>query len=224
MIIQVFNNKTSLPGFIPSMLRYRLRHEAPDEFIKLASEQLNLMSLSDNSNLQPAEADEDDRSLVLFGPSHPAMTGKLRRKIYQDIQREVQENVEGMKVWLDCYATQEHLLKQWGLRLYSTEAQASNNFLSNASIALPVSETSEPEFWGTVKRKAVDKVMEDTLSVEAVEGSTWAKDEGGLSLEPKLQLFAVRLIEEAVCFGEGPRFLVSNIDRLALDFVLGTLV
>lgn len=152
------------------------------------------------------------------------MTGQLRREIYRDIQREVQEDVEELTQWLDCYATQQHLLTQWGLRLYSTippEAQAFNHSLGSGPVTFLVSETSEPGFWKTVEQKEMDKVVQDTVLVEE---STWAEDKDGLSLEPKLQLFAVRLVEEAVCFGEGPRFLVSNVDRLAMEFLLGTLV
>jgi hypothetical protein len=204
------------------MFRYRLRYEAPDDFIELASRQINLMSLSNHQRAGNG-AEEDEKGLVLFGPSHPVMNSGLRRSIYQDIQMDAQQDLSSLKQWLDCYGTQEYLFTQWGLQLYSTtspEVRSSNASLGSGEISLPGHEISEPELWTKVGQKGTHRVV---VNPEAKSMSSIAIHEGEFSFEQKLQLFATRLVEQAVCFGEGPRFLMSNIDKLAVEFLLGTL-
>jgi hypothetical protein len=105
MIILALQGEMGLPGFIPSVFRYRFRHDNPSDFISLATNQLAPMPISPHDNNSPKE------KLVLFGPEDPVITDPIRGKIYEEIE----EREGDLKEWLDPWDTQEQLSRKWGL-------------------------------------------------------------------------------------------------------------
>jgi hypothetical protein len=62
MIILALQGEMGLPSFIPSVFRYRFRHDNSSDFISLATNQLASMPISPHDNNSPKE------KLVLSAP------------------------------------------------------------------------------------------------------------------------------------------------------------
>jgi hypothetical protein len=199
MIILALQGQMDLPGFIPSAFRYRFRHDNPSDFISLATNQLASMSIS-----PPHDNNSPEEKLVLFGPEDPVMTDRIRGKIYEEIE----EREGDLKEWLDPWDTQEHLSRKWGLQLTYSNVRVSS---LPPSWDLPpddifLAANSDPnmlEPWGKRANLAVDDF-----------GIPKSSD-----LVFNAKPLAMKLIQESVCFGEGPRFFKRNIDDAASSFL-----
>jgi hypothetical protein len=203
MIILALQGQMDLPGFIPSIFRYRFRHDNPSDFISLANNQLASMSISPHDNNSPEE------KLVIFGPEDPVMTDPTRGKIYEEIE----EREGNLKEWLDPWDTQEHLSRKWGLQLTYSDVRVSSQTLGHLppSWDLPLDDiflaaTSDPNMLGLWDKRA--NFAADDYEVPKTSDLVF-------NAKP----LAMKLIQESVCFGEGPRFFKRNIDVAASSFL-----
>ncbi|PVH76281.1 hypothetical protein DL98DRAFT_592335 [Cadophora sp. DSE1049] len=244
LMFRVLRGEISNPGFIPSIARFRFKYETPDTFLSLAENQLSRMRISEsnpnllankdmraNPNQIPstatdADAQTDaDSSVILFGPSHPVMSAPLRAKIHSEVDYEI----GSMSEWLDPWNTQQYLLSRWGLRCsyaaarISAERWAGVNPLGVVNIAndtlpamLPGSGSSFQALypWGAQNQHLDMENVSEFFGRASFQGR-WPRppdfvfDSGPL---------AEKLIKEAVCFGEGPRFFKENIDKAVREF------
>ncbi|KAL2062208.1 hypothetical protein VTL71DRAFT_6474 [Oculimacula yallundae] len=221
LMFQVLRGEISIPGFIPSIGRFRFKYETTANFMSLAEGQLSRMTIGDsdvemgaNPNQTPAAAS----SLVLFGPSHPVMSAPLRAQIHSEVNYEI----GSMSEWLDPWNTQQYLQSRWGLqcsyatasvsaeRWASVNSEVGNDF-ANEPVVLPVGDLPSIRPW-------------DPLSQQAQAGPFGdAALPGQAPMPPDLifnsQPLAEQLIQEAVCFGEGPRFFKEHIDKAVRNFL-----
>ncbi|KAG4434802.1 hypothetical protein IFR05_009705 [Cadophora sp. M221] len=226
LMFQVLRGELSIPGFIPSIGRFRFKYETTANFMELAEGQLSRMMIGDddfelemgaNPNQIPAAAS----SLVLFGPSHPVMSAPLRAQIHSEVNHEI----GSMSEWLDPWNTQQYLKRRWGLRCsYATAnisaerwaAVTSNSpavgDFSNYPAMLPVSGTGLQESypWDVPNQQF-------GVDVSGFFGDTQAPRPPDLVFNS--QPLAEKLIQEAVCFGEGPRFFKEHIDNAIKQFL-----
>ncbi|KAL5325254.1 hypothetical protein ACEPPN_006378 [Leptodophora sp. 'Broadleaf-Isolate-01'] len=115
LMFQVLRGELSIPGFIPSIGRFRFKYETTANFMELAEGQLSRMTIGDDDvemGANPNQAAAAASSLVLFGPSHPVMSAPLRAKIHSEVNHEI----GSMSEWLDPWNTQQYLKSRWGLR------------------------------------------------------------------------------------------------------------
>jgi hypothetical protein len=119
--LRILQGEISIPGFIPSLMRYRFRYEKSDYYVSDASDFLRQLSLHDMARSSPASTPETEgeSGIILFGPSHPVMTSLLRATVYQDLAPEVGSVGE----WLDSYNTQLYLQNHWGFKLTASTAK-----------------------------------------------------------------------------------------------------
>ena len=205
VIILALQGQLDLPGFIPSVFRYRFRHDNPSDFISLATNQLASMSVSPHDN-------KEERSLermVLFGPSGPVMTSPIRGKICEEIE----EREGDLKEWLDPWDTQEHLSRKWGLQLAYSDVRVSGQALGHLAPSwdLPPDDTLLPAISDSHVLESWDKRANVTIDDF---GRPKSED-----LVFNAKPLAEKLIHESVCFGEGPRFFKQNIDNAASSFL-----
>lgn len=198
--IRILQGEISIPGFIPSLMRYRFRYEKSDNYVTGASNFLQRLSLQDPvmDSAAPGTPDtENESGIILFGPSHPVMNSVLRATMYQDLVQEVGSVGE----WLDPYNTQLYLQNQWGLKLTASTARL-----------LPMSKCRQGEIRGN---------SEAGQFVSSYDPGSGLSDSFVEESSPVLpaQSLAESLIRKSVCFGEGPRFYKGNIDATAAEFL-----
>jgi hypothetical protein len=199
MIILALQGQMDLPGFIPSVFRYRFRHDNPSDFISLAANQLASMSIS-----PPHDNNSPEEKLVLFGPEDPVMTDPIRGKIYEEIE----EQEGDLKEWLDPWDTQEYLSRKWGLQLTYSNVRMSGL----------------PPPWGLPPDDIfLAAYLDPNMLVPWGKRANLAVDDFGIPKSSDLVFnakpLAMKLIQESVCFGEGPRFFKRNIDDAAFSFI-----
>lgn len=115
LMFQVLRGEISIPGFIPSIGRFRFKYETPATFMQLAEGQLSRMTVGDQDverGANPNHTPAAEASLVLFGPSHPVMSAPLRAQIHTEVNYEIGSMAE----WLDPWNTQQYLDSRWGLQ------------------------------------------------------------------------------------------------------------
>jgi hypothetical protein len=218
--IRTLRGEISIPGFIPSMFRYRSRYEIFGDFVSNASVFLQKLSLEDSTIEDVAagrSAFENESSIVLFGPSHPVMTSPLRAKIQHDMMQEI----GSLSEWLDPWNTQRYLQKQWGFVLTASTARLVIEKLARQNPPEEVPDyfvhdpyLSHVEPWYGSTQEAQEAMGRD---------ESWFVPPKNVPEEPNpvlpSQALADKLIESAVCFGEGPRFFKGNIDATASEFL-----
>ncbi|KAH7372207.1 hypothetical protein BKA64DRAFT_751004 [Cadophora sp. MPI-SDFR-AT-0126] len=246
LMLRILRGELSIPGFIPSIARFRFKYETPDTFLSLAGDQLARMSISDpnsnpeaqmetNPNQIPKSAAEIDTgvdidtnsSVVLFGPSHPVMSAPLRAKIHSEVNYEI----GSMSEWLDPWNTQQYLLSRWGLRCsYATASVSADRWagVNSSSFGNLVVETMPamlPGNGSTLEALYPWDAQHQQLGVDV----NWLFEDVGFQGQvPRHPDFvfdsgplAEKLIKEAVCFGEGPRFFKEHIDNAVREFMGG---
>lgn len=200
--IRVLTGEISIPGFIPSLMRYRFRYEQSDNFVTGAADFLQQLSLQDSDNVEAMPDTENESGIILFGPSHPVMTSSLRTTMHQDLVHEVGSVGE----WLDPYNTQLHLQNEWGFKLTATTARLSSTKYQHGEMRGDFEADqfqSSSRSWSNISQEA-------SGSSVAVKNSCAV-----LPAQP----LAESLIWKSVCFGEGPRFYKGNIDATAAEFL-----
>ncbi|KAK0105117.1 hypothetical protein ONS95_004521 [Cadophora gregata] len=240
LMFRALRGEVSIPGFIPSIARFRFKYETPDTFMSLAEGQLSRMSISDSdpsleTGAKPTqkyaaafqnEASAGvgtDSSVVLFGPSHPVMSAPLRAKIHSAVNYEI----GSMSEWLDPWNTQQYLLSRWGLRCSYVTASipaerwtavhspTSKNFANDTmSPMLPETGLQDVHIWDAQNQQQgvdVGGFFEDV----SFQRQAPSPPDFVFNSQP----LAEKLIQEAVCFGEGPRFFKQHIDDAVQQFL-----
>jgi hypothetical protein len=190
--IRILQGEISIPGFIPSLMRYRFRYEKSDNYVTRASNFLERLSLQDS-----AMDTENESGIILFSPSHPVMNSVLRVTMYQDLVQEVGSVGE----WLDPYNTQLHLQNRWGLKLTASTARLSATSKRQQGEIRGNSEAGQFVSFYDPGSGLSDSFVEESSPVLPA------------------QSLAESLIRKSVCFGEGPRFYKGNIDPTAAEFL-----
>ncbi|KAH7311000.1 hypothetical protein BKA65DRAFT_518439 [Rhexocercosporidium sp. MPI-PUGE-AT-0058] len=234
LMFRVLRGELSNPGFIPSIGRFRFKYESIATFISLAQGQLSRMSIGDgevemggNPNQTPAAAADVQSSLVLFGPRHPVMVAPLRKMIHG----EVNEEIGSMNEWLDPWNTQQYLMRRWGLRCSYETA----NISAERWAAVTSDYSAVGDFSGIpamLPGSGTGTGIQDSYPWDApnresgVDVSDFFGDAGLPGLASRTpdfvfnsQPLAEKLIQEAVCFGEGPRFFKEHIDDAVKQFL-----
>ncbi|KAE9365362.1 hypothetical protein N431DRAFT_496467 [Stipitochalara longipes BDJ] len=202
--IRILQGELSVPGFIPSLMRYRFRYEKSDNYITDASDFLQKLSLQTpamDGAVKEASGTEDENGIVLFGPSHPVMTSGLRVTMYQDLI----EEVGSIREWLDPYDTQLYLRDQWGFTLTGSTARF-----------FPTSIYRHREMRSELETGHFESYDETPYNIFQEDTAIFAEE--AIQILPA-QLLAQSLIWKSVCFGEGPRFYKKNIDATAAEFL-----
>lgn len=224
LMYRVLNGTLLLPGFIPSIGRFRFKYETTSTFMALASGQLSRMSLADSDSSvemggNPNDTPEAESSLVLFGPSHPVMEAPLRGLIHSEVNYEIGSMAE----WLDPWNTQQYLLSRWGLRCsYATVSITAERW---AAVNAGVGDFSNPPAMlpGGGSGFQESYPWDPSSQQLDVDVSGFFGDAGQVPRPPDLvfdsQSLAEKLIQEAVCFGEGPRFFKEHIDAAVRQFL-----
>lgn len=88
-------------------------------------------------NAEERGGDEEGVSLILFGPSDYEMIDQLLLKVVRDYTQELGGRLDE---WLDPWATQQYLSRDWGLRFSSQKARTSEQTLR--SLELPFGNTT----------------------------------------------------------------------------------
>lgn len=214
LMLGALTGQISVPGFIPRIGRFRFRHQKTDDFVDQVRNTLAQMSFEENDiNLLSTGAQRmsPDDQVVLFGPSHPVMTQPLRAIIHRDANKEIGELDE----WLDPWNTQQYLASYWGLQLTWATAQISDQTLA----ALGLSGAPRDPIM------LLDIGLQDQYPWENLGGvdvSGFFPDMGFPEQEPVIlncQTLAEDLIQNSICFGEGPRFLKKKIDTSVQRFL-----
>lgn len=220
LVLKVLRGERNVPGFTPSIFRYRSRYEKFAHFVSTASGFFQQISLDDTTT----EAQAEDRSysagsqssLLLFGPSYPEMTSPLRLNIQQDMMaKEIGHSVAES---LDPWNTQKYLQSKLGLELNASTVRVA------PKPALPAT-----EILGSVSEDPVQFDVEPWYKSmyegqEAMDSCFYppTQNEVHEELNPYLldQLLAEKLIKSAVCFGECPLFFKGNIDATANKIIV----
>lgn len=220
LVIRVLRGEISIPGFIPSIFRYRSRYEKYGDFLADVSSFMERMSLEDSATEDPVEGvsdSENESSLVLFGLSHPVMTSPLRATIQNDM---VQEN-GSLGEWFDPWNTQLYLQKQWGFELTASTARLAIPKSAPQTMTGDLSESFSEDLFQTAVEPWYGSMQEAQEAMDR--GESWFAPEKttAQTSNPVLlvQPLAERLIKSAVCFGEGPRFIKGNINVAANEFL-----
>lgn len=208
LILRILKGEVYMPGVLPSIGRFRFRHEDPQILASILDEHFAKMDLVHQNALPKADSGTHSNSgVVLFGPSDTLMRTSLRKHIFADVSREMGSVME----WLDPWGTQQHLSSQWTLQLTSTSVQISAYTLRNITRFNPNFSSSN------IFPKSEEQPSSQPSSTNSV-------NNGDLSFVLGAQPLIQMLINDAICFGEGPRFSTQNIDRAVFSFLSGLMI
>lgn len=204
-----------IPGFLPSIGRYRFRHEQTEDFLAQVRNQLSKMYLEEQTGIPTPSFDD---SVVLFGPSHPVMLNPLRAII----QRDAKDEIGLLDDWLDPWNTQQYLENRWGFRVFWDTTQISYQHKKNPSLGgiatnpLILLDTTPQHriLWDPDLN-----ILHHGEEVDVTAFFPQVSESSDNLLVFNSQPLAEHLIRHSVCFGEGPRFLKEKIDTAAQHFL-----
>jgi hypothetical protein len=238
-VFKALSGDMYIPGFIPSVCRYRLRHQPRHIFMELIRGRLEMMKIEYETvhniagNDRSAWDPELATSLLL-----PSEFEQLRPVMISSMTDLVREG-ESPDDWLDPWNTQQYLKSQWQLAVTSTSVSVPSHILhpvqvgQGASTVLdfPTVEESSTAMsyamglshhktsldWyqhqlGSIPTDAVPRTFSQPPPVSTPDIVT--------DVKPLMQ----RLVLESICFGNGPRFPRHKLDAVVRSFLDHTLV
>jgi hypothetical protein len=237
-VLKTLNGELNLPGFIPSVCRYRLKHQPRHVFMDLVRSRVEKMGVEyeaahNTTVLDPSASDTEIASTLV----PLAQVAKLRPVVTICINDLVKEG-GSPEDWLDPWNTQQYLRNQWQLAITSTTVMVPAHILQpvqldqdeNPFLGISPAEAS----LGTISYSPGHSHLEtpSTLYQQHFD-AILAPREYGLFPQPQrptpnvimdVKPLVQRLVLDTVCFGNGPRFPRYKIDSAVRSFLDHTLV
>jgi hypothetical protein len=134
LVVQSMRGDVDIPGFIPSILRYRFRYEKANKLMELISSQLQNMKINENNTdafFQIAEPPIDSTGRRVMSEKDYRILG-LEPLILQ-IARDAKKDAICVTSWLDPWHTQKYLTEKWGMALSATSVSIPQQTLRSVS-------------------------------------------------------------------------------------------
>lgn len=196
MVWKVLRGDIEIPGFIPSICRYRFRYERPDQLIQLIGLQLKRMGIPDANNdtgTEHSESESPGTRLRLFETVQQEALLRIKIKLTTDLELDG----ESIRDWLDPWGTQQYITSSWGIKLTSKTVQISPKALRSM-----IQVRSE----GLNKYEPHAEILEDSEGFPSLQ-ENFEEIDIKFDAQPLIQMLGL----ESMCLGEGPRFSRKKI-------------
>jgi hypothetical protein len=128
---KALTGELQVPGFIPSVCRYRLRHEPPNVMIELIRQQLSVMYV--DNDISSSEVDPRKQSSANDVGSTAISSSELEnlRPIITSSVCDLEREGGSLRDWMDPWHTQQYLTNHWGFELSSTTVIIPNHVINS---------------------------------------------------------------------------------------------
>jgi hypothetical protein len=245
VVFQCLQGSITIPGFIPSILRYRFRYEKKDKIMELIGIQLQNMKIDERNTNTYCQTNEP----LVESIGHPVMSKSDYENLglaplIVEIAEDATKDGISISSWLDPWNTQKYLTERWGMTLSATSVN-----IPNHTIQLLLNIPHMPEGTSSSMKNS-DNITRDTNEIDISRSPIWqsssretfprsrnysSKETARLSKIPQLTSFRMgrhseglvlnstslvkKLSIYGVCFAEGPRFEKNQIDEAVLGLL-----
>jgi len=245
-VLKALQGQITISGFVPHVCRYHFRYERPDTLTDLIRRQLNLTKTGGYKTNMIFEKRERDRSLVLLGPSDYAARS-LIPQIIKDASQELgnldlwldpwgaqQYILSNWNIRLSSTTAKipAHVLDtlnssmqpRWEVVEDFPDFDITNNDVYPPTESGPIGAGSTsfsalPNFTRDTQAYEPYIYRNDVSNREPFESANYAVNRSALDQVHGIQSLVQQLSIDAVCFGDGPRFLKTEIDRVIQQFL-----
>lgn len=242
LIFNILRGTVFVPGYIPRVGQYRLRHERPQNLMEKVRYQLNKMGIDANDTDAYIESPNStitnpDSSLIISGPSDYEILDVLMLKIVRDYTQERGNLGE----WFDPWSTQQYLVNHWGFHLSSTTARITSQTLQALNAPIPEQDSEQkyfaagtgfeglennglvPERWWDSEQPSLNDIPQ--VSIYEPQGppvfgqGLFPSEASDVDVRISAKQMARKLGFHAMCFGDGPRFSKAGIDQVVRELL-----
>jgi hypothetical protein len=230
-VLKALSGELNLPGFIPSVCRYRLKHQPRHVFMDLVKRRVEQMGVEYEAahnaaviDLDPSASDTEIASTIV----PLAHVEKLRPVVTICVTDLVSEG-GSIDDWLDPWNTQQYLRNQWRLAITSTNVMVPSHIMQ--PLQLDQGESTFPDNFSD--QASTSHLVTSSNLYHQHSSARLDPQEHGLfpqsqpptpNLVMDVKPLVQRLASESVCFGNGPRFPRHKIDSAVQSFLDHTLV